>query len=272
MTTVSAICSCKNRQKPLSISLSSWVLNKKIDEIIIIDWSSDEPIGHLAKIDERVKIVRVNNQQYFNQQMPLNLALFMASGEKILKMDSDYIMSPYYDFFDLYDIDSTSFVCGEPEDEGVKWNDYFLPLRGLMFCTKDNLNAVGGYNESLSNYYGFDDSEIEMRLCNSGLRKIKLKQDYSLIHIPHSDKERYENFKGTQEVISQIEHVISYVQNGGHGYSEEKEKRWQIQRLIAENSVKNNMKAVHKDVTKIENKTRWNIKKVDKQLYEASIA
>jgi hypothetical protein len=47
--TISLICACKNRNEPLQISLSSWLLKKEITEIIIVDWSSDEPLASLTK-------------------------------------------------------------------------------------------------------------------------------------------------------------------------------------------------------------------------------
>jgi hypothetical protein len=48
--TISLICSCKNRNEPLKISLTSWLLKKEITEIIIVDWSSDESLAPLTKL------------------------------------------------------------------------------------------------------------------------------------------------------------------------------------------------------------------------------
>ena len=64
---VSLICACKNRNAPLKISLSSWLLFKEITEIIIVDWSSDESLRELTDWDERIKVINVPNQTYFNQ-------------------------------------------------------------------------------------------------------------------------------------------------------------------------------------------------------------
>ena len=47
---ISVICACKNRTKPLEISLTSWLMFEEIQEVIITDWSSDEPIDHLINM------------------------------------------------------------------------------------------------------------------------------------------------------------------------------------------------------------------------------
>jgi hypothetical protein len=65
---ISLICACKNRIKPLLISLQSWLLCDEIKEIVIVDWSSDEPIKDITNLDSRIKRVRVNDQQFFNYQ------------------------------------------------------------------------------------------------------------------------------------------------------------------------------------------------------------
>ena len=46
---VSIITACKNRVNSLKVSLSSWIQFDEVKEIIIVDWSSDEPINYLTK-------------------------------------------------------------------------------------------------------------------------------------------------------------------------------------------------------------------------------
>lgn len=110
---ISVICACKNRNSALRVSLNSWLNFKEITEIIVVDWSSDESLESLVSLDERIKVIRVSDKQYFNQPQPLNLAISMASGDRILKLDTDYVINPYYNFFQNYDIDDNSFVSGK---------------------------------------------------------------------------------------------------------------------------------------------------------------
>ena len=96
--TVSIITACKNRIDSLKVSLSSWLTFDEIKEVIIVDWNSDEPINHLTQIDPRVKVIRVDDKKYFNQPQPLNLAASLATGDYIMKMDSDHVINPYFNF------------------------------------------------------------------------------------------------------------------------------------------------------------------------------
>lgn len=96
--TISLICACKNRNEPLQIALSSWLLRPEITEIIVVDWSSDVPLASLTKLDSRIKVITVQDQKYFNQPQPLNLAASIATGDYILKVDCDYVFNPYHNF------------------------------------------------------------------------------------------------------------------------------------------------------------------------------
>lgn len=60
--TISVISACGNRGRALSISISSWIQFDEIDEIIVTDWNSDEPIDHLTELDSRIKIITVPNE------------------------------------------------------------------------------------------------------------------------------------------------------------------------------------------------------------------
>ena len=107
---VSVISACMNRVDPLSISIQSWAMNDQIDEIVFVDWSSDKSSEHLTKISPKIKRVYVPNQKYFNQPQPLNLAFKISSGDQILKLDSDTILNPYFNFFDEFKVDEFSFA------------------------------------------------------------------------------------------------------------------------------------------------------------------
>jgi GR25 family glycosyltransferase involved in LPS biosynthesis len=222
---ISLICACKNRNSALNVSLNSWLNHKEITEIIIVDWSSDESLEHLISLDERIKIIRVQNQKYFNQPQPLNLAVSVAKGDYILKVDCDYVFNCYYSFFDKYKIDSQSFVSGKSSivnnefyDERTgnyivdrnkmsldqltdyynSYSSYYRFLTGLLFVSKENFLKVGGYNEDFCEYYSFEDDEIYKRLEMVGLEHKKMDFDYHVFHIPHPDTKRVENFKSSE--------------------------------------------------------------------------
>lgn len=218
---VSLICVCKNRLESLRVSLSSWLLFDEIKEIIIVDWDSEESIHNLTQLDPRIKVIRANNKKYFNLAQPLNLAASQATGDYILKVDTDYIINPYYNFFESYSVNETCFVSGAhdspelvygPDQNGEYtidmaknefmnvvdyvncFSQYFRYLRGMLYVSRENFLKVNGYNESIDTY-GFEDGDMETKLKSLGLTHKKISYDHSLIHIPHSDKKRIENCK-----------------------------------------------------------------------------
>lgn len=288
---VSLICACKNRYDALRVSLNSWLCFKEITEIIIVDWSSDQSLSHLVDLDEKINVIRVENQKYFNQPQPLNLAASIAKNKYILKVDSDYILNPYYNFFDKYTIDDKSFVSGKnsyksPEiyssdhrayvvdfskmqvDEVREYcnsySPYFKYLTGLLYITKDNFMKVGGYNESLGKYYSYEDDEIYQRLELFGLNHKKIRCDYFLIHIPHQDQKRLENFEGYD-----INERILIKQNLSGNY-DENEVEWQSDYVLASSHTENNKKIISKiENYYIKNSSNWNIQKINERHYLA---
>lgn len=290
---VSVICACKNRNKPLSVSLSSWLCFDEIKEVVIADWNSDEPLDYLTKIDDRITVVRVDDQQYFNQPQPLNLAFGLTTQDKILKLDTDYVMNPYYNFFDAHPIDDRSFVSGKlsyvsPEfyDESVgayvidrnmsrdKLCDYFnsyVPyykyLTGLLYITRDNFVNVGGYNENLGKYYAYEDDEIYQRLELLGLEHKKMGFDNLLFHIPHPDKKRTENFEGDKVIDDDYENQI---RNNLSATCSGQELEWQVEYALSMFHTKRN-KEIIGQITEpyVAPKTFWNLLQKNERYYKA---
>lgn len=284
---ISLICACKNRYPALRISLNSWLSFDQIKEIIIVDWSSDEPISHLTKLDPRIKVITVQNQKYFNQPQPLNLAASIARGDYILKCDTDYMINPYYDFFGKYKVTDKNFVSGHHNFESPSFVDpetgyeminkytmtddqlltyfnsyspFFKYLTGLLLLKKDNFNAIGGYDETFYKYYAFEDDDICRRLRNYGLEQTKIDFDYHLIHLPHPDKKRIENFEGYDNSVEK--QVIEETEN--------EFDRWNNEYYTAQLHIKNNRKLVVDENSYLARpKTKWNLIQVDEQNYFA---
>ena len=266
---VSLICACKNRNAPLQISLASWLLFEEIKEIIIVDWSSDESIEHLKKLDSRIKVITVPDQEYFNQPQPLNLATNVATGDYILKVDTDYILNPYFNFFDFYKIDSNSFVCGQNDHQELEINSspYFKYLRGLLYISRENYLKVGGYNEVHTQYYAYEDDEIVHRLELLGLEKKKVCYNHNIIHIPHSDKKRVENFEAyhtDKELENNIRNMLSCHYSGD-------ELEWQVEYVLAQQHIEINRQKSLSEITDYYFKSNitWEITQTSNQTYMA---
>jgi len=293
---VSIICACKNRYDALRVSLNSWLAFDVVKEIIIVDWSSDVPISNLTSIDERIKIVRVNDEKYFNQPQPLNLAASIATGDYILKLDCDYMINPYFDFFECYPIDKNSFLCGQDDyeckheywDENLggyavnfhgmdagelmryshTYSPLFKYLTGLCFVSRENFWKVGGYDERMGKYYAYEDDQMTKRLTMMGLECKKLVYNYNIIHIPHQDKKRYENFEGYgEQAESNIENIKRKIADPNTPDSE----RWNFEYLLAKMNVEENEKLFSDlDDYYIERIYDWDVINIDGQNYVAN--
>ena len=205
---VSIICACKNRNEPLYTSIHSWLLKDEVHEVIVVDWSSEKPLDNLTKFDSRIKVIRVDGEKYFNMPEPLNLAASVATGDTVMTMATDYFFNPYpeYNFFDIYPIDDNSFVCGfSNEDEFISGTPTFKFLRGILHVKREHFLKVGGYRNNETGHYGYEDDELVERLIKLGLAPKQISQNYTMIHIPHTDKKRLENFKAYEENVSLTE-------------------------------------------------------------------
>jgi hypothetical protein len=199
---VSVIVAVKNRTEALKISLQSWLRFDEIAEIIIIDWSSDISLEFLEKIDDRIKVVVVKNKELFNMSLTFNLASRIATKDFILKMDADYILSPYYSIFD-YKLKPTEFLTGHYENAKIDNNLGFLSnLNGMIFIRNLDFKSVGGYDESFTDY-GYDDCDLYNRLEKVGYSRTLLDhKTIGVFHMPHSDNERIRHYKNKNIIES----------------------------------------------------------------------
>ena len=285
---ISIICACKNREESLRISLQSWLCFDQIKEIIIVDWSSDKPISYLTTFDNRIKVIRVENEKYFNLSQPLNLAAKIATGDFILKLDCDYILNPYHSFFNNYDIDEHSFISGNHNvkqhefwngegygidlknmhivdiyDYVVTYTHYFKYLKGMLFVHRNAFEKINGFNENIDNY-GWEDSDIIHRLELLGLEHKKINYDHSLIHIPHPDKKRFENSKiydpkEEEDLKQQISPEVP-----------KDRAQWEIEYFLSHKYIgENRKKFVKVDDPYVNQKFNWDIEKIKDQYYIA---
>jgi FkbM family methyltransferase len=303
---VSLICACKNRYNALKLSLTSWLMFDEVKEVIIVDWSSDNPINDLLQLDDRVKIIRVEDKKYFNLSQPLNLAASLVTGDYILKVDCDYLFNPYYNFFQDYKIDESSFLTGNSnyknfefydENNQLKvssldmtsddmvdyvnsYSDYFRYLKGLLFVSRENFLKIGGFEEDIQSY-GWEDGEITKRLEKLNLEHKKIKFDYKLTHIPHPDKKRFEYSKDYNQQDEEYFRNIMEPQYSPESlpfeldyaltmhYTEKNKNRLIEIGKLSENNSADYGYTINSDCF-VRPKTEWYIKEVKQNYYMAS--
>lgn len=215
-----------NRSEFLSRALLTWTALREVDEIVIVDWSSDPPVAdQLADVlslwhDPRVKIVRVTDQQHWLHSACHNLEWKIASGHWLLRLDSDNLLHPT--FLEHHPLRPNTFWTGNwrtvPPDQDDKRN-----LTGILLAPRSALAAVNGYNERLVNY-GHEDDDLYERLKTAGLEKLDV--DLALAdHIPHPDRKRYENLaiRGHVETLVKARQLQSGSTDDGLAYTPERQ-------------------------------------------------
>jgi len=189
--TVSVISAVMNRDERVIPAVENWKKIEGVDEIILLDWSSKNPIGEI----DGVKVVRVDGEERWILTSAFNLAAEHASGDIMLKLDIDYRLEP--DFLNRTKMKDTQFRHGS-------WRIVFEPndlhLAGFLMVKREDFWKVGGYNEKIV-VYGHDDSELYNRLAASGLEKVPITPLNGIKHIPHDYKSRHINQGGNYNPV-----------------------------------------------------------------------
>ena len=193
---------CMNRAANLRIALASWLACPEIDEVIIVDWSSEvavhKDLGDIT--DERVRFIRVEGQPYWCAARCHNVEITAASGDAILRIDSDVQVDPA--FFNQHSL----------AQEDLFWNASWknscgddCHLYGTVYTKRKNLLLVNGYNERLQSY-GFEDEDIYQRMLKANLQRAEANRTL-LKHIPHDMTSRLCHLNPDFKVVTAIEGV-----------------------------------------------------------------
>ncbi|MCK9205425.1 MAG: glycosyltransferase family 2 protein, partial [Bacteroidales bacterium] len=185
---VSVFTAVKNRKETLIESLKTWVAHDQIDEIIIVDWSSDDSlIPYIQQFQNgKILLAIIRNQPKWILSHAYNLAARLTTKSKILKMDADVKILP--GFFQQHNLESGIFFTGNWEsarDENDKH------LNGICYMFRDDFFSVNGYNEFIKSY-GWDDIDLYDRLKAKSLIRKDLTHN-TLLHIPHANRTNFQS-------------------------------------------------------------------------------
>lgn len=195
---VSLIAACKDRTLTLSQAIWSWMSVRGIDEVVLVDWSSNPAIiDDLPEEMLRFKkmtLVRVTGQSDWVLSRAYNLAARVASYTRLMKVDCDTHLDP--GFFEVHALKRGSFYAGDWRQLDSSVSDE-LHVNGLLYAYRDEYLAVGGYDERITTY-GWDDSDIAERLSKVST---PTRIDYSKVrHITHPASLRVVNQR-TQSLL-----------------------------------------------------------------------
>ncbi len=184
---ISIVSCCMNRNENLLKAIKTWI-KLPVDEIIIVDWSSNEPVSESIKDieDKRIKILRVEGEPKWVLTYGFNVGLRFASHSRIYKFDADIEVSD--NFIELNGFNAQQFVRGNWKFAVDKGDDAQKFVNGSFGASKMALKEIGYYNELITTY-GWDDSDIYKRLSGVAGCKTKFIDPESIVHLEQDQKD-----------------------------------------------------------------------------------
>lgn len=183
---LSLLTCCMNRNDHVLQCIPTWLAHDEIDEIVIVDWTSVEPVAHSLKQagidDPRIRIIRVEDEGRWVLSHAYNLGFRAVTRSRVLKVDSDILLAA--DFFEKNTPADNTLIAGNWRNaaEGQSHvNGFFITDRAKLF-------EVNGFNERILTY-GWDDDDIYGRLIAAGVRRVDVDPN-SITHVDHDNSRR----------------------------------------------------------------------------------
>jgi glycosyltransferase involved in cell wall biosynthesis len=201
----------KDRNSFLEKSLSTWI-HFPFDEILIVDWSSTEPVLDVLKKynDPRIKLIRVNGEESYRHSAGRNFKVKMCKNEWVLSIDSDVMLTPQFgkDIIlndSIFHTINTDISCAS----GI----------GTCVFSKTQFNSVRGCNEEM-NGWGFEDLDLYLRMREQF--KNKFYSYDTIYHQPHDNTLRTKNTEFRDKWISNGHnmHIATKYQKNDHPVEE----------------------------------------------------
>jgi len=187
---ISCIVPVMNRSAHVQRCLESWLAAEQVKEIVIVDWSSDVPVVNdeyvKQHMGERLKVVRVEGEKYFDRCKALNLACQYTDPlhKLLLRIDVDYVLKNATWLNSLMLTDA-----GQLRNHFIATTGKVTPyLAGLILINKDDFP---GYNENLLPMWGHEDTDLNNRVAQTGIHMqlFTAATDY-ILHLPHGNAQR----------------------------------------------------------------------------------
>ncbi len=174
-----------NRESHLRHSLPEWLKLEALDEIVIVDWSTREPLWDLIELDPRVRVIRAEGEPRWVLSYAYNLGIARARGDIILKCDSDCIPSAAVARLEPM---NGHFFAGDWQTGNLVGKTC---VNGQCVFSRAQWLQVNGYSE-LVRRYGYDDTDFYARLVAAGHERREV-APAELAFVEHSDADRILN-------------------------------------------------------------------------------
>ncbi|KAI0564475.1 Nucleotide-diphospho-sugar transferase [Gracilaria domingensis] len=178
----SLLTACQNDHEKLRRSLSTWVQQHGLNEIVIVDWGSTPPLQYVVEevdIDFEnhapIHVVHVQNVTQWIASHALNFAFQSAQYSRILKVSCSHALEP--GFVEHHQLQPNSFVAGGSHLERIRDEE---TLKDILFIERKAIIEIGGYDERLQES-GSEREDLIERLSSKGMRRMNL--DYDKIKV-----------------------------------------------------------------------------------------
>ncbi len=205
---ISVVTCCMNRNDQLAETIGQWLMRDWVDQIVIVDWSSDKPVAETLKgmFEDRLCIIRAEEEESWVLSYAYNLGIVHATGDMILKIDADCF------------VDDRIVTDCQPDGANFYAGNWRVGLamgktksvNGQCFFTRGAFEAVNGFSELIRGW-GYDDEDFYHRMHAKGI--IRRDIDCGLLDfIDHSDDRRIANAppsegRNAQKVLEQQPYV-----------------------------------------------------------------
>mmetsp|Transcript_5127 Transcript_5127/g.15341 ORF Transcript_5127/g.15341 Transcript_5127/m.15341 type:complete len:688 (-) Transcript_5127:1761-3824(-) len=180
----SIVAACQGRENTLPTVMRTWMAADNVDEIVLVDWSSEKPVSSILRAlsgVDKVRIYRVEKAGNWSLSRAYNLAVHLATRKNIVRLDCDHALKPNFVRTHPIANDDRDFYAG---NWSIARNSNELHLTGALVISQKNFWAVSGYDERIQSYGAEDINLCDRLVIAGGLVRHNVDYD-AMIHLPH---------------------------------------------------------------------------------------
>jgi len=195
-------------------------------EFVLLDYSSSDGLEEWVKASMREHIesgllvyARISGRTEFGMAHSKNLSHRLAQGDVVCNVDADNFTGPGFAWFlnGLFGTAPHALARAHP-----------LNTAGRIALLKKYFIALGGYDESFTYGWGYDDTDMEYRAVKFGLEHVDISRHTEFLsHIEHGDSDRIGHSREKDKWKSNDMHRLISEKNLQEGiYTANAGKKW----------------------------------------------
>ena len=201
---ISICIPCMNRTHDLRITMPTLIAAAEASppvEIAVLDYNSQDDLEEYIKeiTWEGIAYTKYTGNSYFHMGHARNMAMLAGSGEYLIMLSTDIMMSQHY------------IIHLRKELGKGLWTHHSDTYVGVVCVPRQEFIDAGGYDERFE-FYGKEDKDFLARLKRRGKPHTQIPDRLSLIYTPWSEK--LLNYRGnpSRKKVSRLSMAI-YTEN-----------------------------------------------------------